>query len=107
MWDNYSDIDNWSAGFTIDDNVVVNTEHTVFGWIFFQYFASQAKDNGAAAHNNTARGNAVCKSGPAPQNRDPWDEIIGPNVTGTINVTGDCSLLPATARAVVAAAGPR
>jgi hypothetical protein len=105
---NLSDIDNWSAGFTIDNNVVVNTQHTTFGWIFFQYFASQANDNGAAAHDNTAHGNTVCNSGPPPQNRDPWDEITGgANVTRTINVTGDCSAIPASARAVVAAAGPR
>jgi hypothetical protein len=29
-------IDNWSAGFRINENVVVNTENTKMGWIFFQ-----------------------------------------------------------------------
>lgn len=104
-----SDIDNWSAGFTIDGNVVVDTPHTMFGWIFFQYFASQAKDDGAAAHDNTAHGNTICNSGPLPKNRDPWDEITGgPNVTGTIVVDRkNCTTLPAAARVVVASAGPR
>ena len=101
-----ADIDNWSAGFTINDNVVLNTAHTLMGWVFFQYFASQAAGGGAAAHDNTAHGNTICNSGPPPKARDPLDEVNGSNVTGTVNVT-DCSTLPAAARAVVAAAGPR
>ena len=40
-------IDNWSAGFTIDDNVVVNTAHTEMGWLFFQYFKNQAATGGS------------------------------------------------------------
>ena len=100
-------IDNWSAGFTIDDNVVVNTAHTVFGWIFFQYFASKGGVlAGATAHDNTAHGNTVCNSGPPPQPRDPLDETNGTNVTGTVNVS-DCAALPPAAAAIVAAAGPR
>ena len=91
----------------IDDNVVVNTAHTVFGWIFFQYFASKGGVlAGATAHDNTAHGNVVCNSGPPPQPRDPLDETNGTNVTGTVNVT-DCAALPPAAAAVVAAAGPR
>ena len=100
------DIDNWSAGYTIDDNVVVNTPHTSMGWLFFQYFQGQASTGGAAAHDNTAHRNTICNSGPPPKPRDPWDEVNGVNVTGTVNVT-DCSALPAAARAVVEAAGPR
>ena len=102
----HTDIDNWSAGYTIDDNVVLNTPHTSMGWLFFQFFKSQAATGGAAAHDNTARRNTICNSGPPPMPRDPWDEVDGPNVTGTVNVT-DCSAIPPTARAVVKAAGPR
>ena len=71
-------IDNWSAGYTIDSNVVANTSNTMFGWLFFQYFAAQASSSGAAAHDNTAHGNFNCNSGNVTQpDRDPYDEIDG------------------------------
>ena len=99
-------IDNWSAGYRIEENVVVDTAATIQGWIFFQFFAQQAGSGGAAAHDNTARDNTICNAGPVPPRRDPWDEPIGANVTGTVNVS-DCQTLPAAAAAVVRAAGPR
>ena len=63
-------IDNWSAGYTIDDNVVVDTPHTSQGWIFFQYFGA-SPTAGAAAHDNTAHRNTICNGGPPPKPRDP------------------------------------
>ena len=38
--------------------------------------------------------------------RDPYDEVSGINVTGTINVS-DCTRLPPLAAEVVSEAGPR
>ena len=131
-------IDNWSAGYTIDDNAIVDTPHTSQGWIFFQYFGA-SPTAGAAAHDNTAHRNTICNGGPPPKPRDPcaapvqtyicnahieiciqiprvqtsrahyerrYDEVNGSNVSGTVNLT-DCSALPAAARAVIHAAGPR
>lgn len=98
-------IDNWSAGFSINENVVVNTSHTINGWIFFQYFKRKPAW-GSAAHDNTARANTICNAGPAPPARDPWDQPMGVNVTGTVNVS-HCNSLPAEAAEVVRLAGPR
>ena len=99
-------IDNFSAGFSIDENVVVNTAHTFNGWLFFQWAGGPTGGPGCQAHDNTAHGNTICNSGPPSQSRDPLDEVNGPNVTGTVNVS-DCLRLPLAAAAVVAAAGPR
>ena len=38
--------------------------------------------------------------------RDTYDEIDGANVTGTVTVS-DCDALPAAAKAIIQAAGPR
>ena len=108
-------IDNWSAGYTITDNVVSTTRHSMMGWIFFQFFKAQAKTGGAAAHDNTARGNTICDAGPPPKARDPWDEPTGANVTGTVNVSaGEGPISKCVfgvqyprAEAVVHGAGPR
>lgn len=102
----HADIDNWSAGYTIDDNVVINTRNTKQGWLFFQFFDGQAATGGAAAHDNVAHSNTICNSGPPPRPRDPWDEVQGPNVTGTVNLS-DCSAIPPATRAIMKAAGPR
>lgn len=99
-------IDNFSAGFTINDNVIVNTANTLNGWLFFQWAGGPTGGPGCRAHDNTAHGNTICNSGPPSQSRDPLDEVNGPNVTGTVNVS-DCSRLPLVAGAVVVAAGPR
>jgi hypothetical protein len=99
-------IDNWSEGFTIDENVVSDAPHVIQGWIFFQFFKAQAASGGAAAHDNTARNNTICNAGPVPPPRDPWDEPTGENVTGTANVT-DCRALPPAAAEVARQAGPR
>ena len=114
-----SDIDNWSAGYTINDNVVADCPHTMFGWIFFQCFSCTKlgwhETNGSAtAHSNTASGNSVCNSGiqghpniwASDLSRDPFNVIGGINVTGTINVS-DCSALPPKGTAVITAAGVR
>eukprot|EP00037_Helgoeca_nana_P017943 m.171137 g.171137 ORF g.171137 m.171137 type:complete len:748 (-) comp24220_c0_seq1:311-2554(-) len=107
-------IDNWSAGYVIDANVVINTSHLAFGWIFFQYFAG--KTSHGQAHDNTAANNTICNAGPVPPQRDPWDEVNGSNVTGTVNVTalaihtfgGSClQALPQFAADVVRESGPR
>ena len=105
-------IDNWSAGFTINDNVVINTTGIIEGWMFFQYFAGDRSH--AAAHDNFAANNTICRAGPVPPPRDPYDLVKGPNVTGTVNVTADAATrggclaaLPRGAAAVVRAAGPR
>jgi hypothetical protein len=101
-------IDNWAAGLTINENVVVNTSHTEYGWLFFQYFKGKEGKASAQAHDNTAHNNTICNAGPPPPNRDPYDEVNGTNVTGTANVTGgDCNDLPQLAKGVVLAAGPR
>ena len=99
-------IDNWSEGFTIDENVVSDAPHVIQGWIFFQFFKAQAASGGAAARDNTARNNTICNAGPVPPPRDPWDEPTGKNVTGTANVT-DCHALPPAAAEVARQAGPR
>jgi hypothetical protein len=105
-------IDNWSNGFTIDQNVVTDTAYLKMGWIFFQYFAG-VHNHGGEAHDNYAHNNTICNAGPVPQARDPWDEVNGTNVTGTTNVTaaaagrGCIAALPPMAASVVAEAGPR
>jgi hypothetical protein len=103
-------IDNESGGFSIDENVVVDTPHMYEGWMFFQPgpWASPSYNGppGGVAINNTARNNTVCNSGAVPPSRNPFERIPGPNVTGTVNVS-DCANLPAAARDVIANAGPR
>lgn len=106
-------IDNWSAGYSITENVVVNTSNTLNGWLFFQYFSGKASHG--QAHDCTAANNTICNTGPVPTPRDPWDEVNGPNVSNTVNMTaqatrfnGDClPVLPSAAAQVVREAGPR
>ena len=104
-------IDNESGGFSIDENVVVDTPHMYEGWLFFQpgpwAAPSYAGPMGGAAINNTARQNTICNSGAIPPSRNPFERIPGPNVTGTINVSDCAADLPAAARGVVGSAGPR
>jgi hypothetical protein len=87
-------IDNWAAGFTINDNVVDNCPNTAFGYYFFQSIP------GALAHDNTIDGLYARNSG------DPTAHGLPCNCTHVVDVPIG-SPLPAGAEAIISSSGPR
>ena len=87
-------IDNWAAGFTIDNNVVDNCPNTAMGYYFFQSMPS------VLAHDNTVDGLYARNSGNASAHGLPC------NCTSVVDVpTG--SPWPAGAKAIISNSGPR
>ena len=87
-------IDNWGAGFTLNDNVVDNCPNTAMGYYYFQSIA------GCPAHDTSANGLWARNSG------DPTKTGLKCNCTNVVNVPNG-SAWPAGAQAIISNSGPR
>ena len=87
-------VDNWAAGFTINDNVVDNCPNATLGYYYFQSI------QGCPAHDNHVDGLFARASG------DPTKHGLNCNCTNVVNVpTG--SPWPEGAAKIIANSGPR